>query len=185
MSLEALGDPPRRGVSVPAPSPLSLSLSTGPACPSITTDIDLDNRASGEPIITGSFNQLVSILLLFSLCWAGMLTWREEGQAGRKELQGSIVLGRVSSTRGLGPPCTRRRQSPPASGPRRAFRHAAPKPRWASSVLPASRNHMGPCPAVPVLGRVQPQHLCPCYALIRAHPPLPKESYASSKLQHK
>ena len=170
---------------VPAPSLLSLSLSTGPACPSITTDIDLDNQTSREPIITGSFNQLLSIQLPLNLCWAAMLTWREEGQTGRKELQGSIVLGMVSSTRGLGPPCTQRRQSPPASGSRRAFRHAAPKHCWASSVLPASRNHVGPCPGVPVLGRVQPQHLRPCYALIRAHPPLPKESYASSKLQHK
>ena len=42
----------------------------------------------------------MSIQLPLNLCWAAILTWWEEGQARRKELQGSTVLGVVSSTRG-------------------------------------------------------------------------------------
>lgn len=76
----------------PVLHPLSLNLSVGPASPSITADIESDNPASQEPIITGSFNQLVPIQLPLNLRWAAMLTQRV-GWACKKGLQGSVVPG--------------------------------------------------------------------------------------------
>lgn len=58
----------------PYMSLLRLTLSIRQAGPSITDDIDLDRWASQEPIITGSFNQLMPIQLLLNL----VLTWRKQ-----------------------------------------------------------------------------------------------------------
>lgn len=110
----------------------------------------------------------MSIQLPLSLRWAAMLTWREEGQARGKELQGSIVLGVVSPARGPRTSLQAKKAEPTRLRPSEGSQACCPKHHWASSVLPAPRNHVGPRPAVPVLGRVQPQPLCPCPALIPA-----------------
>lgn len=68
---------------IPRTSPLSLNLSTRPASLPITGDIDLDNQASREPIITGSFNQLMPIQPSLN----PMPTWRK-GVGMQKKITG-------------------------------------------------------------------------------------------------
>lgn len=74
------------GESSPSPAP-SRSASICQQGLSITADIDLDNRAGREPIITGSFIQLMSIQLPLNLCWAAKLT-RREGAGMQKGIPG-------------------------------------------------------------------------------------------------
>lgn len=62
---------------------LSFNLSTRPASLPITADIDLDNQASREPIITRSFNQLMPIQPSLNL----MPTWRK-GVGMHKKITG-------------------------------------------------------------------------------------------------
>lgn len=78
LSQEASAVLPGMGVRREGQSPIchscpsSASLSIRQTGPSITDNIDLDRQASQEPIITGSFNQLMPIQLLLNL----VLTWR-------------------------------------------------------------------------------------------------------------